>query len=104
MGDFKIIDENNVEREATVITVIEVDGKDYLVYSIDRDHENVNIFASLLKKDMNGNDIIVDIEFPITRIKSLYVIYTINPIIADASIGFKIWSLKFIFSFTSLFK
>lgn len=62
MGDFKIIDENNVEREATVITVIEVDGKDYLVYSIDRDYENVNIFASLLKKDMNGNDIIVDIE------------------------------------------
>ena len=62
MGDFKIIDENNVEREATVITVIEVDGKDYLVYSIDRDYENVNIFSSLLKKDMNGNDIIVDIE------------------------------------------
>lgn len=62
MGDFKIIDENNVEREATVITVIEVDGKDYLVYSIDRDHENVNIFASLLKKDASGNDIIVDIE------------------------------------------
>lgn len=62
MSDFKIIDENNIERDATLITVIEVEGKEYVIYSIDRDAENVNIFVSALKKDSNGNDIIVDID------------------------------------------
>ena len=62
MSDFKITDENNIEREATLITVVEVDGKEYVIYSIDRDAENVNIFVSALKKDLNGNDIIVDID------------------------------------------
>lgn len=62
MRDFKITDENNIERDATLITVIEVEGKEYVIYSIDRDEENVNIFVSALVKDANGNDIIVDIE------------------------------------------
>lgn len=62
MSDFKIIDENNIERDATLITVIEVEGKEYVIYSIDRDSENVNIFVSALKKDSNDNDIIVDID------------------------------------------
>jgi len=62
MRDFKITDENNIERDATLITVIEVEGKEYVIYSIDRDEENVNIFVSSLVKDANGNDIIVDIE------------------------------------------
>lgn len=62
MSDFKITDENNIERDATLITVVEVDGKEYIIYSIDRDAENVNIFVSALKKDLNGNDIIVDID------------------------------------------
>ena len=34
---FKILDENNIEREADVVTVIEVEGKEYVVYSIDTD-------------------------------------------------------------------
>ena len=42
MSDFKITDENNIEREATLITVVEVDGKEYVIYSIDRDAEIVN--------------------------------------------------------------
>lgn len=62
MRDFKITDDKNIERDATLITVIEVEGKEYVIYSIDRDEENVNIFVSALVKDSNGNDIIVDIE------------------------------------------
>ena len=45
MSDFKITDEKNVERDATLLTVIEVDEKEYVIYSIDRDEENVNIFV-----------------------------------------------------------
>ncbi len=69
MSDFKITDEKNVERDATLLTVIEVDEKEYVIYSIDRDEENVNIFVSELKKDSNGNDIIVDIEDENEKIK-----------------------------------
>ena len=29
---FKILDENNIDREADVVTVIEVEGKEYVVY------------------------------------------------------------------------
>mgnify|MGYP005761944123 FL=1 len=69
MSDFKITDEKNVERDATLLTVIEVDEKEYVIYSIDRDEENVNIFVSELKKDSNGNEIIVDIEDENEKIK-----------------------------------
>ena len=69
MSDFKIKKKKNVERDATLLTVIEVDEKEYVIYSIDRDEENVNIFVSELKKDSNGNDIIVDIEDENEKIK-----------------------------------
>ena len=36
---FKITDEQNIEREANLITIFENDGKEYAVYSIDRDAE-----------------------------------------------------------------
>lgn len=61
MNEFMIKDENNIERKATVITVIENEGKEYVVYSIARDEHNVNIFVSRLAKDSAGNEVIVDI-------------------------------------------
>jgi len=59
---FKITDEQNIEREANLITTFESDGKEYAVYSIDRDAETVNIFTSILEKDVTGNYILKDIE------------------------------------------
>ena len=64
MSDFMIKDENNIERQATLITVVENEGNDYVVYSIDRDQNNVNIFISKLVKDSAGNDVIIDIADP----------------------------------------
>lgn len=61
MDEFMIKDENNIERKANVITVIENEGKEYVVYSIARDERNVNIFVSRLAKDSAGNDVIVNI-------------------------------------------
>ena len=53
-GDIvKIIDENNIEREAKIITKFNENGFDYVVYTIDRDSENSNIFVS---KYVNGID------------------------------------------------
>lgn len=61
MNDFMIKDENNIERKATVITIIENAGNNYIIYSINRDNQNVNIFVSKLIKDSVGNDVVVDI-------------------------------------------
>ena len=61
---FKITDEQNIEREANLMTIFESDGKEYAVYSIDRDTETVNIFVSRVEKDQAGNDILKDIDNP----------------------------------------
>ena len=37
---FKVVDENNLEHDAEVITAFTYKNKDYLVYSVDSDEEN----------------------------------------------------------------
>ena len=59
---FKVIDENNIENTAEVITAFSYKEKEYLLYSVDKDEENSNIFVSRLVKDSEGYDIIEDIE------------------------------------------
>lgn len=66
---FKITDEQNIEREANLITVFENEGKEYAVYSIDRDVETVNIFVSRIEKDANGADTLKDITDPAEKLK-----------------------------------
>ena len=74
---FKILDENNIEREADVVTVIEVEGKEYVVYSIDTDSENCDVLVSRLEAlnegyillNNSGTDEIFDIEDEIEREK-----------------------------------
>ncbi len=50
----KILDENNIEREAKVITTIKDNGFEYVVYVIDRDGDNSNIFVSRLVTTADG--------------------------------------------------
>ena len=64
---FKVLDENNIEHTAEVITAFSYKEKEYLVYSIDKDEENSNIFVSRLVKDNEGYDVIEDIEDEIER-------------------------------------
>ncbi len=59
---FTVIDENNVERVANVITVVEIEGIEYIVYSIDTDSENCDVLVSRLVKNSDGSDSILDIE------------------------------------------
>lgn len=42
----KIVDENGIEREAKIINVIKENNIDYVVYTINRDGDNANIFVS----------------------------------------------------------
>lgn len=47
----KLVDEHNINREAKIITMIEYEDTEYVVYSVDRDEENANIFVSKLVKE-----------------------------------------------------
>ncbi len=62
----KLVDEHNINREAKIITMIEYEGTEYVVYSIDRDEENANIFVSKLVKE--GNHLLLD-EIQSTDVK-----------------------------------
>lgn len=58
---FTMIDENGNEKEAEIITVIEIDNQEYVIYAVNKDEESDNIFASRIEKDENGNEIIKSI-------------------------------------------
>ena len=59
---FIMIDENGNEKEAEIITIIEIDNKEYVIYAVNKNEESDNIFASRIIKDENGNDVIKSIE------------------------------------------
>ena len=48
----KVVDEHNIDRNANVIFALELDGSEYVVYWIERDEENSNIFVSKVIKNI----------------------------------------------------
>lgn len=66
---FRVVDEQGNEHEAEVITAFTYKNKDYLVYSIDSDEENADILVSRLTKDIEGYDVIEDIDNEEERIE-----------------------------------
>ena len=59
---FMIQDETGVTRKAEVITMINIEDREYLIYSLDEGNDMVTICASKVVKDEEGNDKIVDID------------------------------------------
>lgn len=53
--NFIMLDENGTEKEARIITIIEVDNIEYVVYAIDKDNESDDILVSEIVIDENGN-------------------------------------------------
>ena len=70
---FTIIDEFDKEREAEIITVLESEGREYVVYSIDKDEDNCDVLVSRLVKNSDGTESVEDItdEEERTRIHEL---------------------------------
>ena len=50
----KVIDEHSIDRDAYVVCGINVDNIDYVLYSIERDGENDNLFISKIIKNIDG--------------------------------------------------
>ena len=59
---FQIQNELGEIKEAEIMTVVELDNKTYAVYTIPNNNDTVNVYASYVKKDKDGFDMIVDIE------------------------------------------
>lgn len=58
----KVLDENGNTVEADVIDIIEVDGKEYLLYSVDANEEECDLYINRIVKNSNGEDDIISIE------------------------------------------
>ena len=69
---FNVQIETGEIKEAELLTVVEIDHKQYAIYMIDNDEtqgENVDILASYVVKDEEGYDQLVDIDDPEDREK-----------------------------------
>ena len=61
---FQVQIETGAIMEAELITVVEIDSKEYAVYSIENQSGTVDILASYVEKDEEGYDKLVNITDP----------------------------------------
>lgn len=66
---FQVRVETGEIMEAELLTVVEIDSKEYAVYSIDNNNGTVDILASYVEKDEEGYDKLVDINDPADKEK-----------------------------------
>ena len=73
MGDtnqkFQVEIETGEIMDAELLSVVEIDGKEYAVYSLDNKNGTVDILASYVVKDAEGFDQLVDITNPLDKEK-----------------------------------
>lgn len=53
---------DGVDREAEVIKILTIDGREYVIYSVDNNNDTSDIFTSEIIKDEEGYDKLIDIE------------------------------------------
>ena len=56
------IEIDGVEKEANVIKVLDLDGREFVVYSVDNGNETSDIMYSEIVKDQEGFDNLVDVN------------------------------------------
>ena len=64
---FKVEIETGEILDAELLSVVEIDDKQYAVYSIDNLNGTVDILASYVEIDEEGYDKLVDIDNPIDK-------------------------------------
>lgn len=66
---FQVEIETGEIMDAELLSVVEIDSKEYAVYSLDNDNGTVDILASYVIKDAEGYDQLIDITNPIDKEK-----------------------------------
>lgn len=71
---FVVQDEYGRNMVAELLTILEIDGIEYAVYSIDASEEESDVFVARVVKDAEGNDNIVTIENEEERTKVFEIV------------------------------
>jgi len=71
---FVVQDEYGRNMVAELLTILEIDGIEYAVYSIDASEEDSEVFVARIVKDVEGNDNIVSIENEEERAKIFEIV------------------------------
>lgn len=66
---FQVQIETGEIMDAELLSVVNIDNKDYAIYSIDNKNGTVDILASYVVKDEEGYDKLLDINNPIDKEK-----------------------------------
>ncbi len=66
---FQVEVETGEIMDAELLSVVEIDGKEYAVYSLDNNNGTFDILASYVTKDQEGYDQLVDINNPMDKEK-----------------------------------
>ena len=66
---FQVEIETGEVMEAELLSVVEIDGKEYAVYSLANKNGTVDILASYVVKDAEGYDQLIDITNPVDKEK-----------------------------------
>ena len=66
---FQVEIETGEVMDAELLSVVEIDGKEYAVYSLDNKNGTVGILASYVVKDSEGYDQLIDINNPVDKEK-----------------------------------
>lgn len=53
---FKVKDENGVEKDAYIVGKFEVLEKDYIVYAVEENEENMGLYIKRVVYDQNGEE------------------------------------------------
>ena len=56
------IEVDGVLKEATILKIVKIDGKEYAIYTIDNGDETSDVFSSEIVQDAEGYDELKDIE------------------------------------------
>ena len=71
---FVVQDEYGKNMVAELLTILEIDGVEYAVYSIDSSEEDSDVYVARVVKDAEGNDEIVTIENDEERTKVFEIV------------------------------
>ena len=65
---------DGVDKEATVVNVLKVEGKDILVYSVDDNGDTSDLYFSEIVKDEEGYDKLIDVESEVIKARVIELI------------------------------
>lgn len=71
---FTMFDENGIEREINILYELQINDNNYLIYSLARDNDNENVYASKIII-INGEEQLIDLETEEERQQVMNAVY-----------------------------